>query len=116
MNFNTNSDFELISVILSSFASESETKEFCDSFKQNNYQIDYTVEYHPYKSDARNMLVVIGTDYWVITIPDKKVRYLVLMSNESRSHQELGPNYSATFLIHMVHKNRTNIIGFIQVR
>ena len=161
MNFNTNSIFELISVILSSFVSKCESKRFCESFQENNYKIDYTVEYtcrnfkkrallmlniplktcfnvclsrgqsrgqlklsmhtveyHPYhpKDDVRNMLLVIGTDYWVITFPKKNVRHLLLKSNESRSHHELGRNYSATFLIHMVYENKTNIIGFIQVR
>ena len=48
MNFNTNSVIELISVIHSSFASKSESKRFCEAFQENNYKIDYTLEYYPF--------------------------------------------------------------------
>ena len=122
MNINTNSVFELISVILSSFVSKCESKRFCETFQENNYKIDYSIEYYPYlyhgtsPAHIMHLLVVIGNDYWVIEMLRPKPDNLKLVSNQSRSDEELGRNYSAAFLIHIVHDNKTNIVGFIHVR
>ena len=113
----------MISVILSSLVSKCESKLFCEAFQENNYKIDYSIEYYPHLSGrssiytyVMHLLVVIGNDYWVIGMYQQNTGQMRLLSDESRSDEELGRKYSAAFLIHMVHKNRTNILGFIQVR
>ena len=111
----------MISVILCSFALNSESKQFCDSFQDNDYKIDYTLEYFRFRFTGgsywyvMDLLVVIGSDYWIIEMKDENGEALDFNSLESQPHN-LSGHYSAAFLRDRNFTNKVNIVGFIPVR
>ena len=117
--FNSNSVFELITVMVSLFASESESKDFCQTFKDNDNGIDYTLlyVYNQQKVDKSELLLVIGQDYWrVIYQIEGEEPSLQFYSNESRSHNVLGTGYSGAFVNRPKENRLSMVYGFVTVR
>ena len=101
-------------MFVSLFVRQTQTKDFCQAFKDNGFRIDYT--FCPsYQTDTNSSQIitmfVIGSDYWSL---DTYRENWSLVSNESSFSDGFGSHYSMAFTV-IVTKGQ-NSYGFLRVR
>ena len=98
------------------FVSQTQTKEFCEAFKDNRFRVDFTF-FAGYKLEQTSSkwysrsLFVIGTDYWVISRSSYNYAFRL---NESLLSDVFGSHYSLAFTVYK--NNDFPYYGFLRVR
>ena len=92
--------FILFSVILSLFIITSESRDFCEAFKDNGNRIDYTFNFFRRNTENKNdirvsLALIIGYEYWIIN--STNYESIKLVTNESRFSEIFGNHYSFAF-------------------
>ena len=120
-------------MFVSLFVSQTQTKDFCDAFKDNRFRVDYTF-FPSFKLEPRSTtwyptdfkpsileyysrsLLVIGKDYWEIgrVIANYHNYNYAFHSNESKVSDVFGPQYSLAFTVYK--NNDYPFYGFLRVR
>ena len=84
-------------MFVSLFVGLTQTKDFCEAFRDNGFRLDYSFEIE-YGSQGQRygiMSLVIGYDYWLINATEPE--NFSLHSNESAISNVLGSHYSMAF-------------------